>query len=61
MKKSIDCRTITHIDVDNDGVLWELESNIEDFVANAVGCYGASGILSPIFEQSVPIEVDEDS
>jgi hypothetical protein len=60
VKKSIDCRTITHIDVDNDGVLWELESNIEDFVANAVGCFGASVLLSPIFEQPVPLELDQE-
>ncbi|VVC34730.1 Six-bladed beta-propeller, TolB-like,Major royal jelly protein/protein yellow [Cinara cedri] len=56
VKKSTDCRTITHIDVDNNGVLWELESNIEDFVVNTVGCYGASIILAPIFRQPAPLQ-----
>lgn len=58
VKKSVDCRTITHVDVDNDGVLWELESNIEDFVTDAVGCYGASVILAPVFGRPVPLRAD---
>lgn len=58
MKQSIDCRTITHIDVNNDGVLWELESNIEDFVDGTVGCYGASTILTPVFAQPKRICLD---
>ncbi|XP_050440071.1 uncharacterized protein LOC126845467 [Adelges cooleyi] len=56
VKKSVDCRTITHIDVDNDGVLWELESNIDDYMRNTVGCYGASIVLKPIFGKSEPLQ-----
>ncbi|XP_022170788.1 uncharacterized protein LOC111034063 [Myzus persicae] len=59
VKKSVDCRTITHIDVDNDGVLWKLESNHEDYLVNMVGCYGANIMLSPIVGKSVPPQLDQ--
>lgn len=55
VRKSKDCRTITHVDVDSQGILWVLESNIQDFIMNQVGCYGPSMILTPVFETPVPI------
>jgi len=60
--KSKDCRKITHVDVDNDGVLWILESNIQDFIAGQVGCYGPSMLLMPVFEAPTPFlnELDKD-
>lgn len=47
---------MTHLDVNNDGVLWELQSNIEDYKINSVGCYGANVILQPIFGQPKSIK-----
>lgn len=50
VRKSKDCRTITHVDVDNDGVLWVLESNIQDYITDHVGCFGPNMLLTPIHE-----------
>jgi len=51
--KSRDCRVITHVDVDNEGKLWVLESNIQDFIRDQTGCYGPSILLMAV--QDVPI------
>lgn len=61
VRKSKDCRKITHVDVDNDGVLWVLESNIQDFIAGQVGCYGPSMLLSPVFETPASVTNDLDN
>lgn len=43
-----DCRTTTHVDVDNNGTLWVMESDINDFVNGRTGCYGTSVLLYPV-------------
>lgn len=54
--KSIDRRSITHVDIDKNGVIWILESNIQDYITNHVGCFGASIMLAPIANApSVPV------
>ncbi|KAF0767955.1 protein yellow-like [Aphis craccivora] len=60
VRKSRDCRLITHVDVDSEGVLWVLESNIQDFIIDHVGCYGPSIMLTPVFENPVPVMNDLD-
>lgn len=60
VRKSRDCRLITHVDVDSEGVLWVLESNIQDFIVDHVGCYGPSIMLTPVFENPVPVMNDLD-
>lgn len=61
VRKSKDCRTITHVDVDSQGVLWILESNIQDFIMNQVGNYGPSMMLTPVVETSVPMLRESDA
>jgi len=60
VRKSKDCRTITHVDVDDEGVLWALESNIQDFIANRVGCFGPSMLLTSVLEPPTPISDEHD-
>lgn len=56
VRESRDCRTITHVDVDNEGTLWILESNIQDFINDRTGCYGPSILLTSVREApAVPI------
>lgn len=55
VRRSKDCRTITHVDVDHNGTLWVMESNIQDFVTDHVGCFGPSMLLSPVLEDPIPI------
>jgi len=57
VRKSRDCRVITHVDVDNDGTLWILESNIQDFISNQLGCYGPSILLTPVQDVPVPMKI----
>lgn len=60
VRTSKDCRTITHVDVDNEGTLWALESNIEDFISDRTGCFGPSMLLSSVRDVPVPITNDFD-
>jgi len=55
VRKSKDCRTITHLDIDNQGVLWILESNINDYFIDNVGFFGPSVMLSPVFDAQTPV------
>ncbi|XP_050432628.1 uncharacterized protein LOC126840744 [Adelges cooleyi] len=55
VRKSKDCRTITHVDVDNAGILWALESNIQDFLMGNVGCFGPNMMLSPVLDKPTPV------
>jgi len=48
VRKGRDCRAATHVDVDNDGTLWVMESNLKDFVDGKTGCYGPSVLLYPV-------------
>lgn len=59
VRRAKDCRQITNVDVDNNGVLWVLESNIQDFITGKVGCYGPSILLSAVHD--TPISVCSDS
>lgn len=60
--KSKDCRVITHVDIDKDGVVWILESNIQDFILEHAGRFGPSMMLIPVKDIPVPIkrELDKD-
>lgn len=58
VRQAKDCRQITHVDVDNNGVLWVLESNIHDFIAGKVGCYGPSILLSPVYDTPTAVNND---
>lgn len=49
VRRNRDCRVITHVDVDNEGTLWVMESNIKDFIEDRTGCYGPSILLSPVY------------
>jgi len=60
VRKSNDCRTITHVDVDSDGVLWVMESNIQDFIMDKVGCLGPSMLLTSVLEPPIPISNDQE-
>jgi len=60
VRKSKDCRIITHVDVDDEGVLWTLESNIQDFIANRVGCFGPSMLLTSVLEPPTPMSDEHD-
>lgn len=55
VRKSKDCRTITHVDVDQEDVLWVLESNIQDFISDHVGTFGPSILLAPVLETPIPM------
>jgi len=61
VRKSKDCRQVTHIDVDNEGVLWVLESNIQDFIVDHVGCFGPSILLSPVLDTPTPVTSELDT
>lgn len=56
VRKNKDCRSVTHVDIDDDGILWVLESNIQDFIAEHVGSYGPSMMLTPIIEDTKGLE-----
>lgn len=60
VRRAKDCRQITHVDVDNNGVLWVLESNIQDFITGKVGCYGPSILLSSVYDTPTPANNDCD-
>ncbi|XP_050529171.1 uncharacterized protein LOC126898822 [Daktulosphaira vitifoliae] len=55
VRKSKDCRAITHVDVDNVGTLWVLESNIQDYLMGHVGCYGPNMMLGPVLGDPIPV------
>jgi len=60
--RDMDCRTVTHVDVDGDGVLWTMKSNVRDFVTGDVGCLGPSVLLLPVLEDdpsAVSTELDD--
>lgn len=56
--KNKDCRSVTHVDVDSEGILWILESNMQDFITDHVGNYGPSILLTPITEAPIPISTE---
>lgn len=58
-RKSRDCCIITHADVDNEGKLWVLESNIQDFIRDQTDCYGPSILLTAVQHVSVPMKIDK--
>lgn len=60
VQKSKDCRMITHVDVDNEGILWTLGSNIQDFIVDRVGCFGPNILLTSVLEPPIPISNDSD-
>lgn len=43
-----ECRLATHVMAGADGLMWTIESNFHDYIANNVGCVGASVQLHPI-------------
>lgn len=55
VQKTKNSRIITHMDVDNDGVLWAMDSDIQDFMADRVGHLGPSIILTPVTVDPAPI------
>lgn len=55
VQKTKDSRTVTHMDIDNDGVLWVMDSDLQDFMVDQVGHLGPNIILTPIIEDPVPI------
>lgn len=63
--RSKDCRVITHVDIDINGVVWILESNIKDFILKNAGRFGPNMMLMPIKEKPLPIQkfekIDDDS
>lgn len=54
-RQNKDCRMITHVHFDCRGVMWILESNIQDFVIDDVGCFGPSIMLMPVYD--IPIAI----
>lgn len=60
VRRSKDCLKATHVDVDNEGVLWVLESNIQDYVNDQVGCFGPSIMLTPVFDTPIPVSNELD-
>lgn len=53
--KTKDSRMITHMDIDNEGVLWVMDSDIQDFMKDRVGLLGPNIILMPVTEDPAPI------
>lgn len=54
-RQNKDCRMITHVDFDCGGVMWVLESNIQDFVIDDVGSFGPSIMLMPVYDTPIAI------
>lgn len=57
-RESKDCRIITHVNFDCGGVMWILESNIQDFVIDDVGCFGPSIMLMPVHDTPIAIPIN---
>lgn len=55
VQRTKDCRKITYTDVDDDGVLWVLEGNNQNFIVGQVSWYEPSMLLSSAHETPTPI------
>lgn len=51
VQKGVECRLSTQVLPGYKHFMWTLESNFHDYIANTVGCGGASVVLHPIVKE----------